>query len=467
MKTLARGNRSNATWNRMGTMLGLALGVVVFTEAGALARPSFRGLGDLAGGGFLSEGGGISADGNVCVGGSIVGGSGFNQIYAAFSFAEGSMSPVYQDLSASVHAWAVSADGSVIVGSADFGAFSPNGVQAFVWTPSTGAMLLNDLSGGVSVVPKSYARGVSGDGNIIVGIGESDRGIEAIRYDRATGVMEGLGDLAGGAFEARAYGISRDGSTIFGESQTANALAQAFRWTRGGGMIAMGFLPGAPAGGLYSEAFAASDNGAVIVGESRSLASGTNGNEAFRWTLAGGMQPLGDLPGAAFQSWAYAVSGDGSIVVGRGSIPGACGPFGCGSAGRAFVWDAANGMRDVQQILVNAGIDMTGWSLTEAKGVSRDGSTIVGTGMNPAGSIEAWIATIDVPARCVADVDDGSGAGVPDGGVTIEDLLYYLVLYGNGALAADVDDGSGTGTRDGGVTIEDLLYYLVRFEAGC
>ena len=29
------------------------------------------------------------------------------------------------------------------------------------------------------------------------------------------------------------------------------------------------------------------------------------------------------------------------------------------------------------------------------------------------------------------------------------------------------DDGSGTGTKDGGVTIDDLLYYLVRFEAGC
>lgn len=31
----------------------------------------------------------------------------------------------------------------------------------------------------------------------------------------------------------------------------------------------------------------------------------------------------------------------------------------------------------------------------------------------------------------------------------------------------DVDDGSGTGTPDGGVTIDDLLYYLSRFESGC
>ncbi len=71
-----------------------------------------------------------------------------------------------------------------------------------------------------------------------------------------------------------------------------------------------------------------------------------------------------------------------------------------------------------------------------------------------------------VPA-CVADVDDGSGTGTPDGGVTIDDLLYYLSIFNLGDVAADVDDGSGTGTTDGGVTIDDLLYFLARFNAGC
>jgi hypothetical protein len=72
-----------------------------------------------------------------------------------------------------------------------------------------------------------------------------------------------------------------------------------------------------------------------------------------------------------------------------------------------------------------------------------------------------------VSARCVADVDNGSGTGTPDGGVTIEDLLYYLVLFNEGRVAADVDNGTGTGTPDGGVTIEDLLYFLYRFDQGC
>ncbi len=68
---------------------------------------------------------------------------------------------------------------------------------------------------------------------------------------------------------------------------------------------------------------------------------------------------------------------------------------------------------------------------------------------------------------CVADYDDGSSTGTPDGGTTIDDLLYYLQLLYAGDVLADVDDGSFTGTPDEGVTIDDLLYYLHRFGLGC
>ncbi len=75
--------------------------------------------------------------------------------------------------------------------------------------------------------------------------------------------------------------------------------------------------------------------------------------------------------------------------------------------------------------------------------------------------------TPDLRFVCVADVDNGSGTGTPDGGVTIDDLLYYLAMYSEGVPDADVDDGSGAGMPDGGVTIDDLLYYLVRYDLGC
>lgn len=68
---------------------------------------------------------------------------------------------------------------------------------------------------------------------------------------------------------------------------------------------------------------------------------------------------------------------------------------------------------------------------------------------------------------CPADLDNGSGTGTPDGGVDINDLLYFLVQFEAGSEDADLDNGSGTGTPDGGVDINDLLYFLIRFEGGC
>jgi hypothetical protein len=80
---------------------------------------------------------------------------------------------------------------------------------------------------------------------------------------------------------------------------------------------------------------------------------------------------------------------------------------------------------------------------------------------------DVFFNSLSVSNLCVADTDNGSGAGTPDGGVGIEDLLYYLSVYDAGTSRADVDDGTGTGTPDGGVGIEDLLYYLQRYDVGC
>ncbi len=89
----------------------------------------------------------------------------------------------------------------------------------------------------------------------------------------------------------------------------------------------------------------------------------------------------------------------------------------------------------------------------------------VSNACGPTSAVQSNILTI--PVVCVADFDDGTSSGLPDGGVTIDDLLYYLDIFEQGLLAADIDDGSGTCVRDGGVTIDDLLYFLERFEAGC
>lgn len=68
---------------------------------------------------------------------------------------------------------------------------------------------------------------------------------------------------------------------------------------------------------------------------------------------------------------------------------------------------------------------------------------------------------------CIDDLDDGSGTGTPDGGITVDDLLYFLARYMEGSEEADLDDGNRLGVRDFGVTIDDLLFFLERFSQGC
>ena len=67
---------------------------------------------------------------------------------------------------------------------------------------------------------------------------------------------------------------------------------------------------------------------------------------------------------------------------------------------------------------------------------------------------------------CGADVDDGTGTGTPDGGVDVNDFLFFFTVWEAGNLAADLDDGSGLGIPDDGVDANDLLYFLTAFEEG-
>jgi len=112
--------------------------------------------------------------------------------------------------------------------------------------------------------------------------------------------------------------------------------------------------------------------------------------QAFRWTATGGMVGLGFLPGDTQAQW-LGVSADGSVVVGD-SINSAQ-PL----SFHPFIWDAAHGMRSLQQVLTNDGLNLTGWTLVNAYEISADGSTIVGDGTDPGGKTEAWPAIIPEP----------------------------------------------------------------------
>ena len=86
----------------------------------------------------------------------------------------------------------------------------------------------------------SLAFGVSADGSTVVGYTSfSPPPLTVVVYEAfrwtASGGLVGLGDLPGGTFESRGFGISGSGSTCVGSSDVAGG-SNAFSWTQGGGM---------------------------------------------------------------------------------------------------------------------------------------------------------------------------------------------------------------------------------------
>jgi probable HAF family extracellular repeat protein len=223
----------------------------------------------------------------------------------------------------------------------------------------------------------SYAEAfsVSFDGAVVVGASDSPSGMrEAFRW--TTQGMTGLGFLAGGDW-SEAKDTSAAGAVVVGHSN-GTAGRQAFRWTAASGMVGLGFLPG---GIPYSLATAVSADGNTVVGMARSP---TLGDRAFRWTSAGSMTDLGDL-GTYGGVLASDVSADGTRVVGW-------------DRHEAFLWDQSYGMRPLRDVLIeDYGLDLNGWDLEYAHAISADGTTIVGSGTNPAGNTEAWAARIPEP----------------------------------------------------------------------
>ncbi|MCI0352053.1 MAG: hypothetical protein L0Z53_21750, partial [Acidobacteriales bacterium] len=168
---------------------------------------------------------------------------------------------------------------------------------------------------------------------------------------------------------AQATDVSADGSVVVGHCDT-NAGLRAFRWSEGSGMSQIGDDTSELA------ATAISEDGTTIVGYS----VGRYG--AFRWTDEQGVVLLGGLPNGQESNVASDVSADGNVVVGQ-----LVGP-------KAFIWAAENGLHDLQVLLVENGANLAGWTLTEPQGISADGNTIVGYGLNPSGQGEAWIAKL-------------------------------------------------------------------------
>lgn len=299
----------------------------------------------------------------------------------------------------------------------------------------------------------SQALGVSPDGTYVVGEGWSADGPEAFRWS-AVGGVERLGGMPGGMYSA-ALGISGDGATVVGHGYLPNLGYQPFRWRQKTGMVAL--TP--PGGGAYATAWDASFDGSVVVGhynEGGAFVFGPDGSArsipmrvaqavssdgrlvvgSNPSTIAavydletGGTRVVGHLPGHALSygrditpdgravvglSLAHgytddrafiwtegegimAIEGDGTFVPRSADAVSADGRVAVGSheAG-VYVWLAERGARDLRHLLGDRiPAELRIW---EVRGVSADGTVMVGRGRFGLGEDVAWVATIPGPS---------------------------------------------------------------------
>jgi probable HAF family extracellular repeat protein len=357
-------------------------------------------------------------------------------------------------------ATAISDDGTVVVG---FTSVAPTGtfsrLNAFRWSASSGFQVLGGLPGGIQAgIPESVSNNsvivgavstpvsggkearwteltgweilsandatgsrafdVSADGVVIVGRIGFGQGAEAFRWTQASG-MESLGNLpnGGGNYEREATAISADGNIIVGWAATndidprTGVGVEAFRWTANTGMVGLGHFPGE----VRSYANDISANGSVIVGESY-FDYYTTPNKGFRWTQETGMVEI-PRPNGFPTNYSFvpsAVSGNGSVILGRARE---WDPIRGDDLGDALIWDAVNGTRVLEEVLINdhgLAHGLGGWTALEPTGVSADGRVIVGIGINPSGVGEAWVAHLDRPANAPGPPGNFNGDGYVD-----------------------------------------------------
>ena len=415
----------------------LILGAIVVGSVASLAAAQnafFRGVGDLPGGAFDSRVRGVSADGRVVVGRSISAAAPAGEAFR-WTIEEGivALEPAPGGLRVG-EAIAASTDGRTIVGQI----YATDIFQAVRWVDGE-IELLGDLGhpSGLGV-----AQAVSADGTVIVGTSWSPRGLEAFRWTTATG-MVGLGDLPGGSFQSDALGVSADGRVVVGRSDSALSprpgFQEAMRWEASTGMVPLGDL-GPEDQYFGSSANAISADGLTIVGIGHDFGA----YFLTRWTASRGIHLVWPSSPFYFGQKALAVSGDGTVIVGEGWTE--------RRDYAAFVWASyAERMREVREVMqTNFGLDPKGWTLTDATGVSADGTVIVGNGINPEGQQEGWV--VYLPQPCRADVNR-------DGRADSADVFAFINAFVN----RNAPDFNGDRVVDSG----DFFAFLTEFFAGC
>jgi len=292
---------------------------------------------------------------------------------------------------------AISGDGNTIVGNIVLTGYRP-----FIWTRGSGVRILNDEP--EPGVTPGNATAVNSDGHYVVVNGNSfvsavvgsPGGVytaSAYRWS-ADGGYQSLGQFGTRpaaivgttiSWGIGASGISGDGRIITGTALDGTSAgsyeergAFAFYWEEGSGLHRLPDLSAAPLGvaaDTFGEANGISRDGSTIVGASK----GADGLIQAVYWRGGQINPLGFIPGtnhADQQTVANAANLDGSVIVG--------GLSGFSAVSQAWRWTFGTGMQSLNEIARNAGLDLRGFSLTGASGISDNGQFILGNADNDA-----------------------------------------------------------------------------------
>ena len=229
-------------------------------------------------------------------------------------------------------------------------------VRAVRWDGATSPVVLETLSPSTL----SVALAISGDGAFVVGSHDQ----VAARWD-TSGAVEILGGLPG-LPNSYPLATNADGRVVAGVATGVNFQSVAFRWTAASGMVALA----PPAGYPYCTVVSMSDDGQTIVGHAGSSLAA---NYVLCLWSGSSTQPtvVTDVP----ESWtppAGAISGDGQTIVGAWTT----------SSGdsESFVWSREGGYEDLDSYLRRYGLP-GGLQLpttTIPRCISKDGRTIVG-----------------------------------------------------------------------------------------
>lgn len=285
------------------------------------------------------------------------------------------------------------ADGTVVGGLRDVSDDGSIGITlSSVWTPAGSTPLASYFDDEPADSQNILARGLNADGSVIVGsvtLPKPPYGAtpQLYRWTETGGfevVPQPFEDWEYFLYYTSAVDVSADGETLVGytyllpDPSYAYRYPDAFLWTPAGGYEFIG----KPSGFDNAWPSALSHDGSTVVGSGKMDEVYSYDEYALIWDEASGWTNLG-LGGL------NDVSGDGSVAVGYLEDPDPD-----TTIERASVWDWAGGHRLIETELAAAGVSTSGWVLRSAHSISEDGKLVVGTGTNPTGQTEAWLACL-------------------------------------------------------------------------